>query len=202
MAKQVRNPANPGQNDRSLAIGMSYVGVGTYPGAGVPATTLTQITDISAGSVVFNFAEPNQINIMIEGTDEPRWSVSRKGDVSNIEFAIPSPSAEDMVMFCGGVNNEGTWEEPTAVPSINLTLKMITEPYQGKYTEYVITNAAIFARLSQAPTKEASELLLVRATKQIAMDATGNMKPAFTHTVKTAPTQEETSTVKTNTQEE
>lgn len=54
-----------------------------------------QITDIHEGSVVFNFAELTPTKIMIEGTDEPRWIVNRKGDVSSIEFAIPSPTVND-----------------------------------------------------------------------------------------------------------
>lgn len=179
------------QNDRSLAIGVSYVGFGAYLGAGVPAATYTQIKDVSEGSVVFNFNEPTQTNINIEGTDDPRWVVNRKGDPDSIELAIPSPSVEDMVMFCGGENNNGVWEAPTSIPTINMSMKMITEPYDSKYTEYVIVNGSVVARLSQAPGKEQSELLLVKITRQLAVDATGTLKTPFTRAVKDVPTEPE-----------
>ena len=179
------------QNDRSLAIGVSYVGFGTYLGAGVPAATYTHIKDVFEGSVAFNFNEPTQTNINIEGTDDPRWIVNRKGDPDSIELAIPSPSVEDMVMFCGGVNNNGVWEAPSSIPTINMSMKMITEPYDGKYTEYVIVNGSVVARLSQAPGKEQSELLLVKITKQLAVDATGTLKTPFTRAVKEVPAEPE-----------
>lgn len=172
------------KNERCLAIGMAYVGVGNYPGAGVPGVELNQITDIFEGSVVFNFAEPAQTKIMIEGTDEPRWIVNRKGDVSSVEFAIPSPTVDDMVMFCGGTKEGNRWEEPNVIPTINKTVKMNTEPYDGTYTEYVIVNGSISARISQGPTKTASELLLVKVTKQIAATADGTLKSPFTREVK------------------
>lgn len=172
------------EKKRSLAIGMAYVGVGDYPGAGVPAATFTQIADIHEGSVVFNFAEKAQTKIMIEGTDEPRWIVNRKGDVDSIEFAIPSPTADDMVMFCGGKKVGEKWEEPTISPSISKSVKMNTEPFEGKYTEYVIVNGSVSARISQAPTKTASELLLVKVAKQVAAAADGTLKTSFTREVK------------------
>ena len=172
------------QNDRSLAIGVSYVGFGVYPGAGAAATTYTHIKDVFEGSVAFNFSDPSQVNIKIEGTDDPRWIVNRKGDPDSIELAIPSPSVEDMVMFCGGKNNNGTWEAPISIPTINMSMKMVTEPYEGKYTEYVVVNGSVVGRLSQAPGKEQSELLLVKITKQLAVDATGTLKTPFTRTVK------------------
>ncbi len=172
------------KNERSLAIGMAFVGVGVYPGTGVPAATFEQITDIHEGSVVFNFAELTPTKIMIEGTDEPRWIVNRKGDVSSIEFAIPSPTVNDMIMFCGGTKTGEKWEEPNIAPSINMSVKMSTEPFEGKYTEYVIVNGSVSARISQAPTKTASELLLVKISKQIAVAADGTLKTPFTREVK------------------
>lgn len=171
-------------NERCLAIGMAYVGVGDYPGKGVPATDFVQITDIHEGSVVFNFAESAQTKIMIEGTDEPRWVVNRKGDVDSFEFAIPSPTVDDMVMFCGGTKAGEKWEAPTTALSINKSLKMGTEPFEGKYTEYVIVNGSVSARISQAPTKTASELLLVKVSKQVAAAADGTLKSSFTREVK------------------
>lgn len=176
------------KNERCLAIGMAYVGVANYPGGGIPATEFIQITDIHESSVAFNFAEPAQTKIMIEGTDEPRWIVNRKGDVSSIEFAIPSPTVDDMVMFCGGTKVGNKWEEPNVFPVINKTVKMNTEPYNGKYTEYVIVNGSVSARISQGPTKTASELLLVKVSKQIAVTEDGTLKVAFTREVKDVDT--------------
>lgn len=172
------------QNERNLAIGVSYVGFAPYKGDGVPGTQFTRISDVFAGSVAFNFNEPTQTNIDIEGQDDPRWIVNRKGDPDSIELAIPSPSVEDMVMFCGGTDNNGVWEAPTSIPVINMTMKMLTEPYDGKYTEHIIVNGSITARLSQAPGKEQSELLLIKITKQIAIDAAGAIKTPFTREVK------------------
>lgn len=172
------------QNDRSLAIGVSYVGFAPYTGTGKPGTVFTHIKDIFEGSVVFNFNDPTQITIKIEGTDQPRWVVNRKGEPDSIEMAIPSPSTKDMVMFCGGTDNAGIWEEPNSIPTINMSMRMITEPYDGKCTEYVVVNGSVVARLSQAPGKEQSELLLVKITKQLAVDVAGKLKTPFTRAVK------------------
>lgn len=172
------------EKERCLAIGIAYIGVADYPGGGIPATEFVQITDVHEGSVVFNFAEPAQTMIKVEGTDDPRWIITRKGDVSSVEFAIPSPTVDDMVMFCGGKKVGNKWEEPNVSPTINKTVKMNTEPFDGNYTEYVIVNGSVSARISQAPTKTASELLLVKVSKQIAVTADGTLKTPFTREVK------------------
>lgn len=172
---------------RSLAIGIAYLGYGKYPGDGVPATSFTEVEDIFKGSVVFNFADANQIKIETEKSSEPRWVKNIKGDADSIEFAIPSPSVDDLVAFCGGDKKGNKWEAPNDIPDINMSLKINTQPYAGKYTEYVIVNGSVFGKLSQAPSAEQSDLLLVKVVRQQVSDSEGNLKASFTREVKEVP---------------
>lgn len=170
---------------RSLAIGVAYLGYGKYLGAGEPAAVFTEVEDVFKGSVAFNFSDANQVKIEIEKTADPRWIANMKGDADSIEFAIPSPSTADMVAFCGGEAKGEKWEAPNSIPSINMSLKINTMPFDGKYTEYVIVNGSVFGKISQAPGKEQSDLLLVKVVRQQAATADGSLKASFTREVKT-----------------
>ena len=171
-------------NERSLAIGVAYVGYGAYPGNGVPASSFTQITEVHKGTVAFNFADPNQVKIEVEGRDDPWKIVNRKGDADSIEFAIPSPTAAELAAFCGGKATGDKWEAPDVMPQVNMTLKINTEPYEGKYVEYVVVNGSVSAKLSQAPGAEQTDLLLVKVSRQSALTTAGEFKPSFTREVK------------------
>lgn len=177
--------------ERSIAIGVAYVGYGEV-GDGVPATTYTQLKDIFKGSVAFNFADANQVKIEVEGREDPLAIINRKGDADSIEFAIPSPTAAELAAFCGGTATGDKWEAPTAIPSINKSFKINTENYDGKYTEYVIVNGSVSAKLSQAPGAEQTDLLLVKVSRMSAVTSEGEMKPSFIREVKTVtpPSQE------------
>lgn len=133
--------------ERSLAIDCKYLGHGT-PGDGVAAAAFTQCREIHEGSLVFNFTDATQINFRAMGQEDPWAVVNRKGDPSNIEFAIPSPTAEEMKEFMGGTVTGDKWEAPVSVPSIEKSIKIQTAEYQGKYVEYVIPKASISAWIS------------------------------------------------------
>lgn len=170
--------------ERSLAVDIAYVGLG-IPGDGVPATVYKRFPIIHTSSVVFNFNEATIKEFKAMGMDSPWAVLNKKGDADSIEFAIPSPTSEEMQYFCGGtIDDDGKWNEPVSIPTINRSLKLCTLPYQGKYTEYVIVNGSVAARLSQAPSEEDTDLLLVKVTKQAVFDSSGNPKTAFTRHVK------------------
>lgn len=84
----------------------------------------------------------------------------------------------------GGTVTGDKWEAPIDAPNITKSIKMQTADYEGKYTEYVIPKASIFARLSQAPGEEATDLMLVRATIIAPVTAAGVRKTSFTREVK------------------
>lgn len=169
---------------RSLAVDMKYVGAGE-PGDGVAAAAYTQYTEIHESSVVFNFADGSQVQFKAMGQQDPWAVISRITDVSSIEFAIPSPKAQEQKDFMGGTVTGDKWEAPVDKPNIIKSIKMQTADYEGKYTEYVIPKASIFARLSQAPGEEATDLMLVRATIVTPVTAAGVRKSAFSREVKT-----------------
>lgn len=171
-------------NERSLAVDISYVGLGT-PGDGVPATAYKRFPVIHENSMVFNFNEASMKAFKAMGASDPWAVLYRKGDPDSVEFAIPSPTAEEMQFFCGGtIDADGRWNEPISIPSIVKSLKLNTLPYEGKYTEYVITKGSVSARLSQAPSEEDTDLLLVKVTKQSVFDSAGNQCSAFSRQVK------------------
>lgn len=170
-------------SERSLAVDMKYVGAGT-PGDGVAATTYTQYTEIHEDSVVFNFSDGTQVSFKAMGQEDPWAVVNKKGDASSIEFAIPSPKASELFDFMGGTVTGDKWEAPVSTPTITKSIKMQTADYEGKYTEYVIPKASIFAKLSQAPGSEATDLMLVKATLLTPITSAGVRKPAFYREVK------------------
>lgn len=172
------------KKEKALAIGMEYVGYAPYLDDGAVASALTEIEDVHAGSVAFNFADPTEVKINVERLDDPRWILNQKGDVDSVELAIASPSSEEMKAFCGGEVEAGKWSEPLSIPSINMSLKMRTKPYKGQCIEYVIINGSVSAKLSQAPGKEQTDLLLIKVKKQAVITSEGVVKPSFSREVK------------------
>lgn len=158
---------------RTLAIGVSYLGLGT-PGDGVPATTFKQQTHIEQNTLAFNFSEPTIRQFNIEGSSEP-WAVivAAGGEADSIDWVIPSPTNEELVDICGGEIVNGEWKAPTETPDITKSLCIRTNPYQGKQVQYTYAIGKIFARPNQAPTEENGESYIVRFVKQAAYTANG-----------------------------
>ncbi|QIK58809.1 hypothetical protein G7050_02700 [Dysgonomonas sp. HDW5A] len=170
--------------ERTLAVDCKYLGAGT-PGDGVAAATYTQYTEIHEDTIVFNFADGTQVQFRAMGQKDPWAVISRITDVSSIEFAIPSPKAQEQKDFMGGTVTGEKWEAPIETPSIIKSIKIQTADYEGKYVEYIIPKADIFARLSQAPGVEQTDLMLVRATVVTPITAAGVRKSSFSREVKT-----------------
>lgn len=168
-------------SERSLALDIDYLGV-AEPGDGVAGTAFTQYSEID--SVTFNFSEPKEISFTAMGREDPWAVVSKKGDPSSIEFAIPSPKATEMKAFCGGTVSGDKWEAPTSTPTILKTIKMQSSPYNGKYTEYVLVKTSVAGRLSQAPGKEDTDLLLVKATILTPISKAGARSAPYSREVK------------------
>lgn len=171
-------------SERSLAIDCKYLGYGT-PGDGVAASVYTQCKEIHEGSLVFNFTEASQVPFKAMGQEDPWAVVNRKGDPSSIEFSIPSPTAEEMKIFCGGTISGDKWEAPVSPVTIEKSIQIQTAEYKGQYTEYIIPKVSISARLSQAPTEEQTDLLLVKATILTPVSAAGVRAASFSREVKT-----------------
>lgn len=168
-------------SERSLALDIDYLGV-SEPGDGVAGKDFTQYPEIN--TVAFNFSEPKQISFTAMGREDPWVVVSKKGDPSSIEFAIPSPKATEMKEFCGGTVTGDKWEAPTSTPTIIKTIKLQSSPVDGKYTEYVLVKASLAGRLSQAPGKEETDLLLVKATVMTPISAAGVRFSPYSREVK------------------
>lgn len=170
--------------ERSLAVGVAYVGHGT-PGDGVPAATFVQLPVVHEGSVVFNFSDAQSVDFRAEGMKDPWASFDKSGDPDSIEFAIPSPTAAEMKEFCGGTVTGEKWEAPTDIPAIKKSIRIQTLAYDSKYTEYCISNGKVSAKISQAPGAEQTDLLLIKVTKLAAVTAAGKQMTSFTREVKT-----------------
>lgn len=168
-------------NERSLALDIDYLGV-AEPGDGVAGTEFTQYPEIE--TVVFNFSEPKELSFTAMGREDPWAVVNKKGDPSSIEFSIPSPKASEMKEFCGGTVTGDKWEAPVTTPTIIKTIKLHSSPYNGKYTEYVLVKTSISGRISQAPDKEQSDLLLVKATIMAPVSAAGVRTSPYSRSVK------------------
>lgn len=131
-------------NERSLAVGVSFLGYGD-PGDGVPASIYTQCPIVHEGSVAFNFNEATSVDFRAEGMKDPWESFDKAGDPDSFEFAIPSPTAQEMLAFCGGSVSGGKWNAPIDIPNIRKSFKIQTTPYKGKYTEYTFAICKVSA---------------------------------------------------------
>ena len=156
--------------ERSLALDVAYLGVA--------GTEFTQCVDVD--TVTFNFSDAKELSFTSMGHEDPWAVVSRKGDPSSIEFTIPSPTSDEMKMFCGGTVSGDKWEAPLSTPSIRLQ----SLPYQGKFTEYVFVKCSVFGKISQAPDKENCDLLLVKATIMTPVSAAGKQASPYSRAVK------------------
>ena len=139
--------------ERSLALDVAYLGV-AEPGDGVAGTEFTQCVDVD--TVTFNFSDAKELSFTSMGHEDPWAVVSRKGDPSSIEFTIPSPTSDEMKMFCGGTVSGDKWEAPLSV----------------------------FGKISQAPDKENCDLLLVKATIMTPVSAAGKQASPYSRAVK------------------
>ena len=176
-------------NKRPIAMGIAAHGVAT-PGDGVPGTVFTPLPLPSKNAVQFNFSDPNEVKIELEGSNEPLYSAFVKDATDYIELSIPTPDNEVMRKLCGGaIETEGgkdIWKEPfEGIPDINFTYKCETIPRNGTKVIYTIVNAKVLAKISQAPTADNPELLMVRFYKQAAISAAGVKGFAFSREVVT-----------------
>ena len=172
------------KNERSLAVGVSYVGF-AEPGDGVPGTEFTQYPTIEEGSVVFNFSDPTTVDFRAEGMDDPWESFDKAGDADSFDLNIPSPTPEEQQAFMGGTVTGGKWSAPIEKPVIRKTFKMKSLPYKGKQTEYEFTHCKVVGKIIQAPGAEQTDLLQVRVTKLAAVTAAGELMSPWSREVKT-----------------
>lgn len=159
-------------------------------GDGVPGTTNPKtMPNPSENAVAFNFSDPEEVRIPIEGTDEPLYSHFKKGSTDYVEVSYPTPSNETIHEVMGGTYDaeDDEWQEAVSLPSINKTVEIESMPINGKKVIYTIVNSKVVAKLSQAPTKDNVELLMVRYYKQAAISAAGVQGYAFSRKVVTIP---------------
>lgn len=171
-------------NARPIAMGISRIGYGTV-GDGVPASTFSDLPLPTKSSVAFNFQDPKEVRIDLEGASDPLYVVLTKDSTDYIEFSIPTPANDVLLAMMGGEIDAtlDKWSEPVEIPDINKSIQMDTVARNGKKVQYTIVNGKISAKLSQAPGAEQPELLLIRVYKQAAITAAGVKKPAFTREV-------------------
>nr|DAZ05539.1 MAG TPA: hypothetical protein [Caudoviricetes sp.] len=170
---------------RPIAMGVGAIRIADV-GDGVPGTDFTQLPLPTKSSVAFNFADPKEVKIDIEGSTEPLYVEFVKDTTDYIEFSIPTPDNDTLLLLAGGEVDKGTeaepkdiWKKPIDIPSINKTFQCETLPKKGKKVVYTVVNGKIASKISQAPGAEQAELLLVRVYLQAAITEAGENKFAF-----------------------
>ena len=174
---------------RPIAMGVGAIRIGEV-GNGIPATVFDELPLPTKGSVAFNFADPKEVKVETEGSEEPLFVELIKDTTDYVEFSIPTPSNEVLLMLAGGTIDSGTeespkdiWQKPSETPSISKTFQCETLPKKGKKVIYTIVNGKIASKISQAPGAEQAELLLVRVYVQSAVTNEGVKKAAFTREI-------------------
>lgn len=174
---------------RPIAMGIAKHSVAT-PGDGVPGAVFEELPLPQKNAVVFNFSDPNEVRIDLEGSNDPLYSAFVKDATDFIEVSIPSPSNATIQKLAGGTHEVASdeWQEPfEGVPDVSYTYQCETVPRNGSKVVYTIVNAKVLAKLSQAPTADNPELLLVRFYKQAAISAAGVKGYAFSRKVVAVP---------------
>lgn len=173
---------------RPIAMGVSAIKMGAV-GDGVPGTVLEALPNPLKNAVSFNFSDPKEVKIDIEGSDDPLYSAFKKDTTDYVEFSIPTPDNETITLVMGGTHEtteKDVWKEAVTVPSINKTFVMESEVHNGKKVIYTIVNGKVVAKLAQAPTADNAETILVRVYKQAAISAAGVQGYAFSREVVSA----------------
>ena len=174
---------------RPIAMGIASHSVAT-PGDGIPGTEFTDLPLPQKNAVVFNFSDPTEVRIDLEGSSDPLYSGFIKDNTDFIEVSIPTPDNATIMKLAGGkhVAADDEWQEPfEGVPDISYTYKCETVTRNGSKVVYMIVNAKVLAKLSQAPTADNPELLLVRFYKQAAISSLGVKGYAFSRKVVPVP---------------
>ena len=173
---------------RPIAMGIASHSVAT-PGDGVSGTDFEVLPSPLKNAVAFNFSDPAEVRIDLEGSNDPLYSAFVKDTTDYIEVSIPTPDNATIQKLLGGVHNKGAedeWQEAfEGVPDIAFTYKCETVPRNGSKVVYTIVNAKVLAKLSQAPTADNPELLMVRFYKQAAITSAGVKGHAFSRKVVT-----------------
>ena len=164
--------------ERQKAIGISYLGYGT-PGDGVVSASLTEVEAISKDTVAFNFADLTETPIDIEQSDDPLFTILTKGSPDSFEFAIPSPKSSEFGAFMGGTVTGDKYEDDGSVKQQSLSIVIKTKPIDGKYIQYTFPKCTVSAKISEAPGKEKTELLLVKCVRDACITTAGVRKPSF-----------------------
>lgn len=172
-------------NKRPIAMGIASHGIATV-GDGVPGTSFTDLPLPLKNAVSFNFSDPSEVKIELEGSTDPLYSGFIKDTTDYIELSIPTPDNTTIQLLAGGtLASEGDeWQEAfDGVPDISKTYECETVPRNGTKVVYTIVNAKVVAKIAQAPTTDSPELLMVRFYKQAAISASGVKGYAFSRKV-------------------
>lgn len=90
----------------------------------------------------FNFADPKEVKIEVEGSEEPFYVELVKDTTDYVEFSIPTPSNEVLKELAGGevdtTGGKNIWKKPLNTPSISKTFQCETLPKNGKKVVYTI----------------------------------------------------------------
>ena len=128
---------------RPIAMGVGGIKFGTV-GDGVPGADLKDYPLPTKGSVAFNFADPKEVKIEVEGSEEPFYVELVKDTTDYVEFSIPTPSNEVLKELAGGevdtTGGKNIWKKPLSTPSISKTFQCETLPKDGKKVVYTIVN--------------------------------------------------------------
>lgn len=174
---------------RPIAMGIASHAVAT-PGDGVPGTVFEELPLPQKNAVVFNFSDPTEVRIDLEGSSDPLYSGFVKDTTDFIEVAIPTPDNAIIKKLAGGTHvvDDDEWQESfEGVPDISFTYQCETVPRNGSKVVYTIVNAKVLAKPSQAPTADNPELWLFRFYKQAAISAEGVKGYAFSRKVVAVP---------------
>ena len=164
---------------RPIAMGVGGIKFGTV-GDGVPGADLKDYPLPTKGSVAFNFADPKEVKIEVEGSEEPFHVELVKDTTDYIEFSIPTPSNEVLKELAGGevdtTEGKNIWKKPLSTPSISKTFQCETLPKDGKFIPSLMVRLPL--RFHRPPDQNRQSCcLFVFTYKQLSRQPENNRRP-------------------------
>lgn len=166
---------------RPIAMGVGGIKFGTV-GDGVPGADLKDYPLPTKGSVAFNFADPKEVKIEVEGSEEPFYVELVKDTTDYVEFSIPTPSNEVLKELAGGEvdtkEGKNIWKKPLSTPSISKTFQCETLPKDGKKVVYPSLMVRLPLRFHRPPDQNRQSCCLFVSTyKQLSRQPENNRRP-------------------------
>lgn len=111
--------------------GFKSIKIGAVGADGAMGTTLTEVLNIVADSVMIDIPESEPLEQYCEGTEAPAIVVAGRSAPKRIVFSTKELSAANLALFFGGTATGEVWAAPTESSNIYRSVEVVSKAYDG-----------------------------------------------------------------------